>query len=128
MTNENKKQLALFGLFGGAVLLLNKPKTAVRYTQGSGTLTNVQLAQLYKELVGDVLRVFINPTDENDPQTGTPWAVDLAGYTKNYAAVKAEYQKYYGGDMTQDLIKWFTPAELSEYVAALWDKQKQAMS
>jgi len=127
LTDEGKKQLGLFALFGVAVYALTRPKTAVRYRQGTGTMTNVQLAQAYRELVDNPLRVFINPTDENDPQTGTPWAEDLASFTKNYAAVKAEYQRAYGRDMSQDLIAWFIGTELPDYVAALW-KNGQVMS
>lgn len=127
LTDEAKKQLAVFGLFGVAFYALTRPKAVARYRQGTGTMTNVQLAQSYRELVDNPLRVFINPTDETDPQTGTPWAEDLATFTKNYAAVKTEYQKAYGRDMSQDLIAWFIGTELSDYVAALW-KNGQVMS
>jgi hypothetical protein len=128
MTEDQKQQLAILGLIGTVVYVVSRPKAVARYRQGTGTMTNVQLAEAYREIVDKPLRIYINPTDESDPETGTPWAVDLAAFTKNYAAVKAEYLKYYGSDMSQDLLKWFTPIELSQYVAALWDKQKQAMS
>lgn len=127
LTDESKRQLGLFALFGIAAYALTRPKAAVRYRQGTGTMTNVQLAQAYREIVDSPLRVYINPTDESDPQTGTPWAEDLAAFTKNYAGVKAEYQKAYGRDMSQDLIAWFIGTELSDYVAALW-KNGQVMS
>lgn len=127
MTEEAKKQLALLGIFGGVIYVLTRPKVAVRYRQQTGTMTTVQLAQAYRELVDSPLRVYINPSDENNPETGTPWAEDLAQFTKNYAAVKSEYQRAYGRDMTQDLIGWFIGTELSDYVAALW-KVGQVMS
>ena len=127
LTEEGKKKLAVFGLCGIAVYALTRPKAVARYRQQTGTMTNVQLAQAYRELVDSPLRVYINPTDENDPQTGTPWAEDLAAFTKNYAAVKAEYLRAYGRDMSQDLIAWFIGSELSDYVAALW-KNGQVMS
>lgn len=124
--NDRKKDIIIVAVVAFIIWLFTRPKTAVRYSQGVGTMTNVQLAENYKELVDSPLRVYINPTDETQPDTGTPWAVDLAGYTKNYLAVKAEYLKYYGGDLTKDLLEWFRPAELSEYVAALW-VNKQAL-
>ena len=127
MTDEQKKQLAIFGLFGAGVFLLTRPKKEIRYKQGSGTMTSVQLAQSFNELVSSPIRVFINPTDENDPETGTPWAVDLAAYVKNYPAVKSEYLKYYGKDLSAELIAWFSGPELSDFVAALW-KNQQVMS
>ncbi|GGB98494.1 hypothetical protein [Dyadobacter sediminis] len=128
MNEEQKKGLGLFGMFGAVIYFLTRPRQVARYSQGVGTMTAVQLAESYRELISSPLRVFINPVSEAEPDTGTPWAVDLAKYTKNYEAVKKEYLKYYGGDLSQDLIAWFRPAELSEYVAALWDSNKQAMS
>lgn len=129
MDNEQKRVLALLGLGAGVVLIATrKPRKVVKYVQNVGTMTAIQLAQAYRELVSSPLRVFINATDESDPETGTPWAVDLAGYTKNYEAVKAEYLKYYGRDLSEDLIAWFYPAELSKYVEALWSAHQQAMS
>lgn len=127
LTDESKKKLAVFGLFGFAFYALSRPKSVARYRQDTGTMTNIQLAQAYRELVDNPLRVYINPVDESDPQTGTPWAEDLAAFTKNYAAVKTEYKRAYDRDMSQDLIAWFYPAELSDYVAALW-KNGQVMS
>lgn len=114
-------------MFGVGAYLLTRPKKAVRYRQGTGTMTTVQLAAAYRELVDNPLRVFINPTDESDPETGTPWAEDLAAFTKNYAAVKAEYKRAYNSDMSQDLIRWFIGNELPDYVEALW-KNGQVMS
>lgn len=128
MNEEQKKGLGLFGMFGAVIYFLTRPRQVARYTQGVGTMTAVQLAENYRELISSPLRVFINPVNEAEPDTGTPWAVDLAKYTKNYEAVRKEYMKYYGGDLSQDLIAWFRPAELSEFVAALWDSNKQAMS
>lgn len=129
MTDKQKRALALFGLGAGAILIAtSKPRKVIKYVQHVGTMTAIQLAQAYRELVSSPLRVFINPTDESNPETGTPWAVDLAQYTKSYEAVKAEYLKYYGRDLSEDLIAWFYPAELSQYVAALWEAHQQAMS
>ena len=127
LTDESKKQLALIGVFGVVIYALTRPKAVVRYRQDTGTMTTVQLAQSYRELVDSPLRVYINATDPNNPETGTPWAVDLAQFTKNYAAVKAEYLRAYGRDMSQDLINWFIGTELPDYVAALW-KVGQVMS
>jgi len=128
MTDEQKKGLGLFGLFGATVYLLTRPRQVARYIQAAGTMTALQLSENYRELVSSPVRVFLNPKDESRPDTGTPWAVDLARHTKNYDAVKNEYLKYYARDLSEDLIGWFHPAELSEYVAALWDSNKQVMS
>jgi hypothetical protein len=128
MTDDQKKQLALFGIFGAVVYAVSRPKVVARYRQGRGTMTTIQLVEAYRELVSDPVRVFINPTDENEPDTGTPWAVDLASFTKNYATVKAEYARYYERDLSADLLAWFSPIELSQYVAALWEKNKTVMS
>lgn len=128
MTDDQKKQLGLLGLFGAAIVLLTRPKQAVRYSQGVGTMTTVQLAENFKELISSPVRIFINPTDESQPDTGTPWAVDLARYVKNYEAVKNDYQRFYGGNLSNDLIAWFSGPELSEFVAALWATNNQVMS
>jgi hypothetical protein len=127
MTEERKKDLIIFAVLGAVIWIFSRPKTSVRYRQEVGTMTALQLAENFKELISSPLRVYINPSDEGQPDTGTPWAVDLAAYVKNYAAVKEEYKKYYGGDLSTDLIAWFRPAELSEFVAALW-KNEQVMS
>lgn len=129
MDDKRKRVLAIFGVSLGIMLVVaSKPSKISKYVQQPGTMTAVQLSQSYRELVSSPLRVFINPTDEKNPETGTPWAVDLAGYTKNYEAVKAEYLKYYGRDLSEDLIAWFYPAELSQYVDALWKAYAQVMS
>jgi hypothetical protein len=129
MDDKQKRILVLLGIGAGVILIAtSKPRKVVKYVQNVGTMTAIQLAQGYRELVSSPLRVYINATDESNPETGTPWAVDLAGYTKNYEAVKAEYLKYYGRDLSEDLIAWFYPAELSQYVAALWKAHQQAMS
>ncbi|WP_353720175.1 hypothetical protein [Dyadobacter sp. 676] len=129
MDDKQKRALALLGLGVGAVLIAtSRPRKVSKYVQQAGTMTAIQLAQAYRELVSSPLRVFINPTDESNPETGMPWAVDLAHYTKSYEAVKAEYLKYYGRDLSEDLIAWFYPAELSQYVDALWKAHQQVMS
>jgi len=129
MDDKQKRAAVLLGLGMGVVLIAaSRPRKVSKYVQQPGTMTAIQLAQAYRELVSSPVRVFINPTDESNPETGTPWAVDLAGYTKNYEAVKTEYLKYYGRDLSEDLIGWFYPAELSQYVDALWKAHQQAMS
>jgi hypothetical protein len=127
MTEERKKDIIIFAVLGAVIWLFSRPKTSVRYRQEVGTMTALQLAENFKEMISSPLRVYVNPVNADEPDTGTPWAVDLASFVKNYDAVKAEYNKFYGGDLSTDLIAWFRPAELSEFVAALW-KNQQVMS
>jgi hypothetical protein len=127
MNEEKKKGLVFLGILAVIIYFLTRPKVQARYTQGVGTMTPVQLAGNYKEMMSNALRIYINPTDENDPTTGTPWAIDLAHYTKNYEAVKKLYNQYYGRDLSTDLIAWFEPIELSQFVAAL-QENNQVMS
>lgn len=128
MTEQTGKQLAAITALCILGYLTMRPQKSVRYTKGSGTMTATELAENYKELVSSPIRMFVNPTNETEPETGTPWAVDLAHYTTNYEAVKSQYLKYYAADLSEDLIAWFRPPELSEYVDALWTINKQVMS
>lgn len=124
------QKLILVPILGVCAYLLLKPKKKVnvKYAQVAGTMTSIQLAENYKELVSSSVRMFINPTDENDPETGTAWAEYLAEFTKDFEAVKKVYQQYYSKDLSADLISWFSGIELSKYVALLYEKNKQVMS
>jgi hypothetical protein len=129
MTKKEKQTWTWLAIAGIFLYFLLRPKTAVRSASirysTTGTMTPKLLAEMYDSLMQDTTRTFI--TDEALGIKDLPWQLDLARYTTNYPEVKAEYLKYYGKNLTDDLIAWLTPPELSDYVAALW-KNFQAMT
>lgn len=123
MTKKQKeKQMWIFGIIAVLVIyLLTRKKTTtrvatIRYT-ATGSITNEELAGMYKDLMKDTSRAYV--TDESLGIIDLPWQLDLASLTKDYGAVKKIYEKYYGGNLTMDLIAWMNPIELSQFVAAL---------
>ena len=121
MTKKEKQKYWLIGIIAAVLLYL--------YVQSKGglarlTMTNQQLAGMYRSLIFDGVRTFI----VNEEGIEVPWQIDLASFTSDYEGVKAEYLKQFGRDLTFDLIDWFSPAELSEYVAALYKNNQQQLS
>jgi hypothetical protein len=86
-------------------------------------LSNKQIATMYRELVSSPSRI----TEEIDGKN-VPWQNVLAGYTKDYPGVKAAYLELYNRNLTTDLLDWFYPYELSEYVAELLKNDGQVMT
>lgn len=128
MAARKKKDNVWLWVIAGAILLyfLTRPKTqyrpaSIRYST-TGTLTPKMLAEMYDSLMQDTTRTFI--TDEALGIKDKPWQLDLAASTKNYEAVKAEYRKYFGKNLTDDLIAWLTGPELSDFVAALLENNQ----
>ena len=119
MRKKQKEQYWLFGLIAAVLLFL--------YIQSKGGLrkamiTNRQIAEMYRELISSKIPMTIEVDGKN-----IPWQLDIASMTNDYIGVKAEYLNLYNRNMTDDLLQWFSPAELSEYVAELW-KNGQVMT
>lgn len=98
------------------IILVNG--TSTTGTSVKNTLTPAVLAVQYHSLIEDTTRSFV--TDTSLGIIDLPWQLDLASYTKDYEAVKSKYLGYYGRNLTNDLIRWFQPEELSDFVAALY--------
>ncbi|TDE15294.1 hypothetical protein [Dyadobacter psychrotolerans] len=121
MTKAQNKKYWIIGIIAAVFLYL--------YVQSKGglrrlTMTNQQLAGMYRSLIADGVRTYIT----NDEGIEIPWQIDLASFTGDYEGVKAEYLKQFNRNLTTDLIDWFSPAELSEYVAALYKNNQQQLS
>lgn len=106
------------------VVLINGGNSA-NGTASQNVMTPAVLAVQYFSLMANSVRSYIS-----DPDAGIvdlPWQLDLAKYTKDYPAVKERYLFYYDRNLTTDLLEWFTPEELSDFVAALY-KNNQVLT
>lgn len=119
---QKKESRILAGLIGVAVFILAFSGN-VR-DRIFGGLTPEDLAKMYYDMlhVGSVDALVTVSGDT------LPRFIYLAQNTRNYDAVKAAYMKFYGKNLTTDLLWRFNGEQLSLYVAELLDANNQVMT